>query len=137
MNAVSSIASQTAAYVPTALQAGTNARAASGQDVPVTASPEAQISPQAKALAEFFEAASAFIQKEHFEPFTGWKRDSAGYTLNSESAYLDVEKYNNYLFDKAAATLVEQAKTGPCAGRERGARATESGQRRHRRDQIQ
>jgi hypothetical protein len=33
-------------------------------------SPEPQISPTARALAEFYEAASAFVQKEHFEPFT-------------------------------------------------------------------
>jgi hypothetical protein len=112
MNTVSSIASPTA-FISAASQAGMpagGAGAVSGQDASVTASTETQISPQAKALAGFFEAASAFIQKEHFEPFTGWKRDSAGYTLNSESAYLNIEKYNNYLFDKAATELVGQAR---------------------------
>lgn len=112
MNAIPSIAASAAAYAPTAPQAGAesqNAIAVPVSDV-TAASPEVQISPRAKALAELYDAASAFIQKEHFEPFTGWKRDSAGYTLNSESAYLDVEKYNNYLFDKAATTLVDEAK---------------------------
>jgi hypothetical protein len=82
----------------------------SGQAAPVT-SPEPQISPRARVLTGFFEAASAFIQEEHLEPFTGWKFSNgrSGYILNRESAYLDVEKYNNYLFDKAATTLVEQA----------------------------
>jgi hypothetical protein len=76
------------------------------------ASPEPQISPTAKALAEFYEAASAFVQKEHLEPFTGWKysNGSSGYVLNYESAYLDIEKYNNYLFDKAATALVDRAR---------------------------
>lgn len=73
-------------------------------------SPEPQISPTARALTEFYEAASAFVQKEHLEPFTGWKRDGAGRALNLASGYLDVEKYNNYLFDKAATTLVDQAR---------------------------
>ncbi|MDR1935832.1 MAG: hypothetical protein LBS49_09710 [Candidatus Accumulibacter sp.] len=113
MTTVSSIASSATApataFIPAAPQAGADTRAVSGQAAPAAASPEPQISPQAKALAEFFKAASAFIQKEHFEPFTGWKRDSAGYTLNQESGYLNIEKYNNYLFDKAATTLVEQA----------------------------
>jgi hypothetical protein len=99
--------------VPTSSpQAGANANAASVQNTPVTASEEAQISPKARALAEFYEAASAFIQEEHFETFTGWKlsNGSSGYVLNRESAYLDVEKYNNYLFDKAATTLVDEAR---------------------------
>ncbi|GHU38555.1 hypothetical protein AGMMS50256_37950 [Betaproteobacteria bacterium] len=50
------------------------------------------------------------MQKEHLEPFTGWKRDGAGRALNLTSGFLDVEKYNNYLFDKAATTLVDQAR---------------------------
>jgi hypothetical protein len=114
MNAVSSIAASAAAYVPmTTPQAGAESRNTTAvPDATAAASSEAQISPQAKALAEFFDAANAFIQQEHFEPFTGWKysNGSSGYVLNYESAYLDVEKYNNYLFDKAATTLVEQAK---------------------------
>ncbi|MDR3299624.1 MAG: hypothetical protein LBU43_06390 [Candidatus Accumulibacter sp.] len=107
MNTVSSIASSTAyVLVDTSRDTG---KTAVGKDTPVTASPEPQISPQARVLAEFYEAASAFVQKEHLKPFTGWKYDSAGYVLNNESGYLDIEKYNNYLFDKAATTLVEQA----------------------------
>ena len=113
MSSIASLASSSAAFVSVVSQAGTNSSGAasvSGNDAPITASPEVQISPQAKALAELYEAANAFVREEHLEPFTGWKSDSAGYTLNYESAYLDVEKYNNYLFDKAATTLVEQAR---------------------------
>ena len=113
MSSIASLASSSAAFVPVASQAGTNSSGAasvSGNDATITASSEVQISPQAKALAELYEAASAFVREEHLEPFTGWKRDSAGYTLNYESGYLDIEKYNNYLFDKAATTLVEQAR---------------------------
>jgi hypothetical protein len=87
-----------------------SASGASGKDTLVTASPEPQISPKARALAELYETASAFVQKEHFEPFTGWKYNGAGYVLNRESGYMDVERYNNYLFDKAATTLVDQAR---------------------------
>ncbi|MDR1934540.1 MAG: hypothetical protein LBS49_02970 [Candidatus Accumulibacter sp.] len=108
MNTVSSLASTPAAPSPTTR---TETRGSgSANEVSVTASPEPQISPKARALAEFYEAASAFVQKEHLKPFTGWKYDSAGYVLNRESGYLDVERYNNYLFDKAATTLVDQAK---------------------------
>jgi hypothetical protein len=68
MSTVSSIAS-----TPVALQSATktetrSAGGASSQNTLVTASPEPQISPNAKALAKFYEAASAFVQKEHMEP---------------------------------------------------------------------
>jgi hypothetical protein len=74
-----------------------------------TDNPAPQISPLGRALSGFFEAASAFIQKEHLEPFAGWKYDRAGYALNYKSTYMNIEKYNNYLFDEAATRLVEQA----------------------------
>jgi hypothetical protein len=108
MNTVSSLASTPAAPLPTTR---TETRSGgSANEVSVTASPEPQISAKARALAEFYEAASAFVQKEHFEPFTGWKYNSARYVTNYESAFMDIERYNNYLFDKAATTLVDQAK---------------------------
>jgi hypothetical protein len=113
MNTVSSIASTAGALPPATPPAGDacGAGASSGKGAPVTASPEPQISPRARALAELYDAASAFVQKEHFEPFTGWKYSggSSGYVLNNESAYMDIERYNNYLFDKVAAKLVDQA----------------------------
>jgi hypothetical protein len=107
MNTVSSIAS-TPVTLPTVTpqrQTGADTR-----NTLIPTSPEPQISPTAKALAGFYEAASAFVQKEHLESFTGWKYDSKGYVLNNEGAYMDVERYNNYLFDKAATTLVNQAR---------------------------
>ncbi|GHU07498.1 hypothetical protein FACS1894158_15840 [Betaproteobacteria bacterium] len=116
MNTVSSLVSTPASSPPplpaTKTNTPTSTGGVPGKDTFITASPEPQISPTARALAKFYEAASAFVQKEHFEPFTGWKysNGSSGYVLNNESAYLDVEKYNNYLFDKAATTLVDQAR---------------------------
>jgi hypothetical protein len=94
MNTVSSIALTASAFLPTPPAGDACTGAASSQDMLVTASLEPQISPNARALAEFYEAGSAFVKKEHLETFTGWKYDSAGYVLNDESAYLDVEKYN-------------------------------------------
>jgi hypothetical protein len=111
MNTVSSIASTPVAARPTT-RTDTPSTGKDTTTTPVTASPEPQISPMAKALAEFYEAASAFVQKEHLEPFTGWKysNGSSGYVLNDESAFMDIERYNNYLFDKAATALVDQAR---------------------------
>jgi hypothetical protein len=62
-----------------------------------------------RGLAELYNAASAFVRNEHFDPFTGWKLDDAGCVQNRESAYMDIEKYNKHLFDRAAAEFVEQA----------------------------
>jgi hypothetical protein len=70
------------------------------------------ISYQGTVLSTLFEEADAFIQKEHFISFQGYRytNGSHGYVIDYEGAYLDVGKYNNYLFDKAATSLVAQAK---------------------------
>jgi hypothetical protein len=77
-----------------------------------TQSSKAVISYQGTVLSSLFDAADEFIQKEHFNVFAGYRftNGSSGYTIDAEGAYLDVEKFNNYLFDKAATTLVAQAK---------------------------
>jgi hypothetical protein len=70
------------------------------------------ISSKGTILSDLFSAADAFIQKEHLVPFAGYRYSNGSYgTMKDyEGAYIDVGKYNNYLFDKAAANLVAQAR---------------------------
>ncbi|MDR0233776.1 MAG: hypothetical protein LBI31_03095, partial [Zoogloeaceae bacterium] len=77
-----------------------------------TASARTTISAEGSILSGLFEAADAFIQKEHLVPFQGYQfsNGSWGYSINYEGAWLDVGKYNNYLFEKAATNLVAEAK---------------------------
>jgi hypothetical protein len=70
------------------------------------------ISVQGTILSDLFDAADEFIHQEHLTPYEGFRYSNgkSGYIINYEGSYLDVGKYNNYLFDKAATTLVAQAK---------------------------
>lgn len=64
-----------------------------------------QISDQAKALSSLYDTASSYIKQEHLEAYTG--------NVNGQlpaSAYIDVGKYNDYVFDKAASAMVDSAK---------------------------
>lgn len=75
----------------------------------VTANPIAssgpQISGQAKALLSLYASASGYIRDEHMEPYAGPVKGISG-----PSAFVNVEKYNSYLFEKAAADMVSAAK---------------------------
>jgi hypothetical protein len=113
MSTTSSIATTTDLFsqaVPPVKTEVESADKASGGVSLAAQSTEPEISEAGRALAQLYDAASAFVQAEHFDVFKGWKYDSAGYVLNNESAYMDVERYNNYLFDKAATRLVEEAR---------------------------
>ncbi|MDR1848554.1 MAG: hypothetical protein LBQ75_00775, partial [Zoogloeaceae bacterium] len=70
------------------------------------------ISSKGTILSDLFSAADTFIQKEHLVPFAGYRFSNGthGTMIDYEGAYIDVGKYNNYLFDKAAANLVTQAR---------------------------
>jgi hypothetical protein len=70
------------------------------------------ISVQGTILSDLFDAADEFIRQEHLVPYQGYRysNGSSGYIIDYEGAYLDVGKYNNYLFDKAATALVAQAR---------------------------
>lgn len=61
------------------------------------------VSASAFAAADLFSAASSFVQAEHLKPFSGYDHG-----IVHESGYLNVERYNNYLFDKAATTMVSE-----------------------------
>lgn len=73
--------------------------ASSGVSVTVT-----QISPTATKLAALFDEARQYIQKEHIEPFQGYEAGNI-----TKGAYLNVKKFNDYVFDKAADTMITQA----------------------------
>ena len=73
--------------------------ASSGVSVTVT-----QISPTATKLAALFDEARQYIQKEHIEPFQGYEAGNI-----TKGAYLNVKKINDYVFDKAADTMITQA----------------------------
>lgn len=66
---------------------------------------ELHVSDQAKTLSAFFDSASLYIGKEHVEPFSGYVKG-----LVSTGSWINFEKYNNHLFDKAASMMVGQAK---------------------------
>jgi type III secretion system FlhB-like substrate exporter len=79
--------------------------AESTQGTSATQGTEPQISGQAKILSALYETASAYVMQEHLEPFAGYIKGNV-----TPGAYIDVGKYNDYLFDKAASTLVDHAK---------------------------
>ncbi|WP_434699901.1 hypothetical protein [Pseudomonas sp. D1-1] len=62
------------------------------------------LSDQAKILSSLYTSASDYLKTEHMEPFPGIVK---GYI--APSGYINVEKYNAYLFDKAATTMVAAA----------------------------
>jgi len=62
------------------------------------------LSDQAKILSSLYTSASDYLKSEHMEPFPGIVK---GYI--APSGYINVEKYNAYLFDKAATTMVAAA----------------------------
>jgi hypothetical protein len=70
------------------------------------------ISPQGAMLSDLFAAADEFIRNEHLAPYQGirYSYGSWGYIIDDEGSYLDIGKYNNYLFDKAATSLLKHAK---------------------------
>jgi len=91
----------------------TNAGNAAQSSSTVAASSAPVISEQGRLLSELFKAADQFLRDEYMMPFgSAPVNDSAGIPIlkNNISSFLNVETYNNYLFDKAAATLVAQAK---------------------------
>lgn len=62
------------------------------------------VSSTATAASEMLQSANKFIQSEHIEPFTAF--DAGNVT---PGAYLNVEKYNAYVFDKAASDMITKA----------------------------
>jgi hypothetical protein len=82
--------------------AGSASSSASSATTAATASSKPIISYQGTILSSLFDAADEFIQKEHLIPYPGCRYSNA--------SYVDIERYNNYLFDKAATTLIAQAK---------------------------
>jgi hypothetical protein len=63
------------------------------------------LSDQAKTLSSLYTSANDYLKTEHMESFPGMVK---GYI--APSGYINVERYNAYLFDKAATTMVAAAK---------------------------
>jgi len=80
------------------------AKTAASSDI----SPKLVISEESKALMQLYDAASAYVRQEHMRPFSGYQQGGA--YKPGEVAYVNEEKYNNHLFDKAATKLLDQAR---------------------------
>ncbi|MCL1860677.1 MAG: hypothetical protein FWG52_03975 [Proteobacteria bacterium] len=115
---VSTSSVTTASFMPSIpavdnkLAANTASPPASSTTAGVAESSKPIISVQGTILSDLFDAADEFIRQEHLTPYEGvrYSNGKSGYIVQDEGAYLDVGKYNNYLFDKAATALVAQAK---------------------------
>ncbi|RZL28311.1 MAG: hypothetical protein EOP64_04900 [Sphingomonas sp.] len=107
MTALSKTNGVAQAYVPTIpvtkLPPITGATVAATTAAPSTAD-TAQISEQAKVLSTLFDQANKLVQKKHVEPFTGYVHGNL-----TTGAVIDVKKYNDYLFGKAADAVVAGA----------------------------
>jgi len=68
------------------------------------ASSEAEISDQAKILLSLYTSAGDYVKSEYMGPYPGQINGNS-----PPSAYVNVEKYNSYLFDKAATDMVATA----------------------------
>lgn len=63
-----------------------------------------QVSDQAKTLSTLFESASRYMEQEYKIHYVDYRIERS-----CPGGYMNIEKYNNYLFDKAATTMVRQA----------------------------
>lgn len=64
-----------------------------------------QISESAKLLSSLYATANEYVKDEHLPAFTGPVQGNM-----PPSGYVNVGKYNDYLFDKAASTMIAAAK---------------------------
>ncbi len=69
------------------------------QDATVSVSNNGQLA------SELFVRATKYVEDNHLKPFTGPDTGNI-----NEGAFLSVEKYNNYVFDKAASAMVGDGK---------------------------
>jgi hypothetical protein len=65
-----------------------------------------QISDEAKVLMSLYESAGGYVRGQHMERYAGPVNG-----ISPPSAYVNVERYNSYLFDKAAEDMVSSAKS--------------------------
>lgn len=72
---------------------------------PASIASDTQISGQAKLLSSLYASASDYLKEEYLEAYAGPVKGH-----HSPGAYIDVGKYNDYLFDKAATTMVAAAR---------------------------
>lgn len=75
-----------------------------GNATVVKQSASVEISSTAATASDMFAIANKFVRDEHIEPFRGYDKG-----IVSPGGHLNVEKYNNYIFDKAASEMVGTA----------------------------
>ncbi|GGU54112.1 hypothetical protein GCM10009504_08780 [Pseudomonas laurentiana] len=66
---------------------------------------EPQVSGQAKMLSTLYASASDYVKSEHLQAYSGSVNGNV-----TVGAYINVGKYNDYVFDKAATAMVAAAK---------------------------
>lgn len=66
---------------------------------------EPHLSGQAKMLSTLYASASDYVKSEHLQAYSGSVNGNI-----TAGAYINVEKYNEYLFEKAATAMVAAAK---------------------------
>jgi len=111
MTSVSGLSTSAAVIPATArsvdLAAGEGSAAARAAPAASGAAVTAQVSPAGTMLGDLFAAANQFVRDEHMEPCPGYVNGTL-----SDAAVLDVGKYNDYIFAKAADKMVGQAAAG-------------------------
>jgi hypothetical protein len=113
MNTIQTLApaqAYTADYRATALDSAEEDLSAP-PTAPAPATEKTSLSPAASYLTQLFSTASDWLRQEHLVPWPGirYSYGSHGYMIDEEGSYINIEKYNNYLFDRAADSIVEEA----------------------------
>lgn len=107
MDKISSNSASTAPIRQSASRPQTNSATVSSDATKTSSAPDAtpKLSSGAVALDALFKSASQSIKDNHMEPFSGYVRGNV-----SAAAYIDVNMYNDYIFEKSATDMVKQAK---------------------------
>ncbi|NIE76529.1 hypothetical protein F3J44_08980 [Pantoea sp. Tr-811] len=80
------------------------ANSVSQQPTTLQVGDEPAISDEAKALLKLYASAGDYVRGQYMEPYAGRVNGNS-----PPSGYINIEKYNNYLFEKAAGKMVSAA----------------------------
>lgn len=104
INASLTSQSQLASLLKSANSSCSRSTATAGTASASQASSGTDISSQASALFKLYDAASSFVKSQSMTNFSGYVQGNV-----TPSAYIDVGEYNDYVFDKAASAMVDEA----------------------------
>lgn len=71
-----------------------------------------KISKNGALLSGLFDMADKFIRDEYISPYEGEVVDEKGFLKEQPGRYLNFQKYNEYIFEKAAKNMVRHAEDG-------------------------